>query len=90
MHSFNEKDLSKSLLKLRKRVINDEGDFQPKGAVYISCAGRAGAQFSSEDQNEIALIREIIGDIPLCGFYAGGEILNARIYGYTGILTLFL
>ena len=39
---------------------------------------------------EIGLIREQLGDFPLVGFSAGGEISNARLYGYTGILVLFL
>ncbi len=83
-------DLSKTLVKLRKRVMNEHGCFEPKAAIYISCAGRAQAQFAGQAKSEIKLIRDIIGDVPLCGFYAGGEISNARLYGYTGILTLFL
>ncbi|MFN3700829.1 MAG: FIST N-terminal domain-containing protein [Alphaproteobacteria bacterium] len=39
---------------------------------------------------EMALVREIIGDVPLAGFYASGEIHAGRLYGYTGILVLFL
>lgn len=38
---------------------------------------------------ELALIKEIIGDIPLVSYYASGEISNAQLYGYTGILILF-
>ena len=30
-----------------------------------------------------------IGDVPLVGFFAGGEIANNRLYGYTGVLTVF-
>ena len=37
-----------------------------------------------------AMIRERLGDIPLAGFFAGGEISHDRLYGYTGVLTLFL
>lgn len=87
-------DLSRSLLELRKRVQNDTGLFEPKGAVYVSCAARASTAASQagsgNEFSEMQLIRDIIGDIPLTGFYAGGEISNARLYGYTGILTLFL
>lgn len=84
-------DLSRSLLELRKRVERDTGRFEPKGALYVSCVARG---FSLPEGNsrseEMSLIQEIIGDVPLTGFYAGGEVLNARLYGYTGILTLFL
>ncbi len=36
------------------------------------------------------LIRDELGDLPLAGFYANGEISNNRLYGYTGVLALFL
>lgn len=83
-------DLCKNLLDLRARVKKDYGDFQPKAALYVSCLARAFHDPASSVQSEIELIRDIIGDIPLAGFYAGGEINRARLYGYTGILTLFL
>ena len=83
-------DLSKSLLDLRKRIQNDTVRFEPKGAVYVSCVARAFSQSEPGITGEMKLVREIIGDVPLVGFYAGGEISNARLYGYTGILTLFL
>jgi len=89
-HETVREDLSKTLVKLRKRATDASGRFEPKGAIYISCAGRAQAEFEGKAPSEMALIQEIIGDVPLCGFYAGGEISNARLYGYTGILTLFL
>lgn len=83
-------DLSKSLVQLRKRATDATGLFDPKGAIYVSCAGRAVDQDHDDHNSEMALIQEIIGDVPLTGFYAGGEICNARLYGFTGILTLFL
>jgi hypothetical protein len=30
-----------------------------------------------------------LGDVPLVGFLAGGEIANQQVYGYTGVLTVF-
>lgn len=83
-------DLSKSLLQLRKRVQGASGAFKPKGAIYVSCVARANHNSKDEERNELKLIQDIIGDVPLCGFYAGGEISNGRLYGYSGILTLFL
>lgn len=83
-------DLCKSLLELRDRITKDHGEFNPKGAIYVSCLGRAFSREELPENHEISLIRDIIGDIPLTGFYAGGEISSARLYGYTGILTLFL
>ena len=82
-------DLSKALITLHNRVMADRGTFEPKGALYISCIARGFAQNPAVAADEIALIRDIIGDIPLCGFYAGGEINNARFYSYAGVITLF-
>ncbi len=89
-HDSVYEDLSTQLLSLRERVQKDTGTFEPKGALYISCAARAFNEFEDGQKNEMQLIHEIIGDVPLTGFYAGGEINKARLYGYTGILTLFL
>lgn len=61
----------------------------PRGAIYISCLGR-GRHLFGEDSAELKLIRERLGDCPLAGFYANGEIFHNRLYGYTGVLTLFL
>jgi small ligand-binding sensory domain FIST len=38
---------------------------------------------------EMELIRDALGDFPLVGFFANGEISHNRLYGYTGVLTLF-
>ena len=34
--------------------------------------------------------RKALGDFPLVGFFCNGEISHNRLYGYTGVLTLFL
>ena len=36
------------------------------------------------------MIRDALGDFPLVGFSAGGEICHDRLYTYTGVLALFL
>lgn len=61
----------------------------PKGGIYVTCVAR-GARLFGQDGVETALIRDYLGDFPLTGFFAGGEISNAQLYGYTGVLTLFL
>ncbi|MEN8175486.1 MAG: FIST C-terminal domain-containing protein [Pseudomonadota bacterium] len=60
----------------------------PKGALYHSCLGR-GRYLFGEDSAELRLVAEELGDLPLVGFYANGEISHHRLYGYTGVLTLF-
>ena len=58
------------------------------GAVYISCAGRGGPHFGAPSA-ELQLVRKALGDVPLTGFFAGGEIAHQNLYGYTGVLTVF-
>ncbi len=60
----------------------------PKAGVYVSCVAR-GANLFGEPGVETRLIRETLGDFPLVGFFANGEISRDRLYGHTGVLTLF-
>jgi small ligand-binding sensory domain FIST len=73
-------------------VTRQKGAFAPRGALYVSCVARAGTPFAADGQpgGEMALVREILGDIPLAGFYANGEIANATLYGHTAVVILFL
>ena len=47
-----------------------------------------GANLFGSTSPEVALLRREIGDIPLAGMSCDGEISNARLYGYTGVLAL--
>ena len=58
------------------------------GAVYVSCAGRGGPHFGAPSA-ELAIVRHALGDVPLAGFFANGEIARHHLYGYTGVLTVF-
>ena len=58
------------------------------GAIYVSCAGRGGPHFGAPSA-ELQLVRRALGDVPLIGFFAGGEIAHQHVYGYTGVLTVF-
>jgi small ligand-binding sensory domain FIST len=60
----------------------------PKAGVYVSCVARGASLFGDEGV-EATVIRETLGDFPLIGFFANGEISRDRLYGHTGILTLF-
>jgi small ligand-binding sensory domain FIST len=58
------------------------------GAVYVSCSGRGGPHFGGPSA-ELQWIRHALGDVPLVGFFASGEIAHQNLYGYTGVLTVF-
>lgn len=59
------------------------------GAVYVSCSGRGGAHFGGPSA-ELQIIQHALGDVPLVGFFAAGEIGHHHLYGYTGVLTVFV
>jgi small ligand-binding sensory domain FIST len=79
-----EADLKRMLERLAARA-----DRPVKGALYHCCVARGPNLFGHEAE-ETRLITEALGDIPLVGFLANGEVCNNRLYGYTGVLTLFL
>lgn len=76
-------DLDLMLLGLKGRL-----SAPPRGGIYCSCLGR-GVNLFGPDSAELRQIRDTLGDFPLVGFYASGEVSQDRIYGYTGVLTLF-
>ena len=78
-----EADMRRMLRALKARAP------RPKGGVYYSCVGRGPNLFGAES-GELRIIQEELGDLPLTGFYCNGEISHNRLYGYTGVLTLFL
>ena len=59
------------------------------GAIYVSCTGRGGPHFG-QPSAELQIVRRALGDVPLAGFFAGGEIAHHHLYGYTGVLTVFV
>lgn len=77
-------DMLRMLGDLRKRA---KGEI--RGGVYYTCLGRGRYQFGSNSE-ELKMIRDELGEFPLVGFFANGEISHNRLYGYTGVLTLFL
>ena len=80
-----ENDLIRMLTQLKQRA----GDQTPRGALYYTCLGRGQYMFGRKSR-ELEIIRQHLGDVPLIGFYANGEVSRNRLYGYTGVLTLFL
>jgi small ligand-binding sensory domain FIST len=88
------RDLIRICTELREEAEGDAGadSAGPRriaGAIYVSCTGRGGAHFGAPSA-ELQTVRRALGDVPLVGFYAAGEIARHHLYGYTGVLTAFL
>lgn len=79
------RDMDRMLADLKRRC----GERMPRGALWFSCMARCQDQFVQEP-GELARIRTVFPDLPLVGMYCGGEIAQSRLYGYTGVLALFL
>ncbi|UCH75708.1 MAG: FIST C-terminal domain-containing protein [Rhodospirillales bacterium] len=77
-------DLHRMLGRLRQRAAGGI-----RGALYYTCVARGPNQFGPGSR-EMKIIADELGDIPIAGLFANGEINHDRLYGYTGVLTLFL
>jgi small ligand-binding sensory domain FIST len=90
------RDLVRICSEIRDELEGDDGDGGPgpgaargmRGAVYISCNGRGGPHFGAPSA-ELRIVQRALGDVPLVGFFAAGEIARRHLYGYTGVLTVF-
>ena len=78
-------DMRRMAADLKRRV----GNRPIRGGLYVSCAARGPNQFA-DPERETQLIRDALGEFPMVGFFANGELNRDRIYAYTGVLTLFL
>lgn len=66
---------------------------RPRGALYFSCVARGEHMFGDRGA-EVEIIRRALAQsssepLPLVGFFCNGEISSDRLYGYTGVLTVF-
>lgn len=82
-------DMQHMLDNIAGRLKQKTNDNIIKGGLYISCLGRGREQFG-HDSEEIKMIQKTLGNFPLTGFFANGEIHHDKLYGYTGVLTLFI
>jgi small ligand-binding sensory domain FIST len=80
-------DLIRMTTELREEIESEGHNI--RGGIYVSCVARGEALFGDAG-HEMELIKANLGDFPLVGFYANGEIARDTLYGYTGVLTLFI
>ena len=65
---------------------------QPFAGLLVTCNGRGRSLFHEED-HDLTIIRERLGEVPIAGFFAAGEIGpiggKSFLHGHTACLTLF-
>lgn len=88
---FVRRDGASALADLKRMVadVKRRADTPPRAALYYSCVAR-GPNLFGQGSVELKTIADLLGDVPLIGFFANGEISNNRLYGYTGVLSLIL
>jgi len=79
-----EQDMRRMLAELERAL---QGP--PRGGIYYTCLARGPNLFGANSE-ELKLIEDALGSFPLVGFFGNGEISHDRLYGYTGVLTLFV
>ena len=79
-------DLIRACTELRDELETD--GLTIRGGVYVSCVARGRSLFGAAGA-EVGILQSQLGEFPLVGFFANGEIAQHRLYGYTGVLTLF-
>ena len=84
-HAGAVKDLDRMLQGLTTRLAGRPA----RAGIYVSCVARGPNLFGTQS-DEIRQIRNALGEVPLVGFFASGEISRDRLYGYTGVLTVFV
>lgn len=80
---------SNDLDEMLARVSQQLNGRRARGALYHSCVERGRSLFGDNSQ-ELKRIQAELGDVPLSGFFASGEIYQNQLYTHTGVLTLFL
>ncbi len=77
---------------LTRRPGDEEGATIPAGALLFTCNGR-GARMFPTPNHDAAVIRELLGPIPVAGFFAMGELgpIGGQnfIHGYTASVAVF-
>jgi small ligand-binding sensory domain FIST len=89
---FHVRDARTAEEDLKLLLESEKLDAQAAGALLFTCNGR-GSRLFEEPNFESTIIRQALGDVPLAGFFAAGEIGPIAgenfIHGFTASLVLF-
>ncbi|MEO6463726.1 MAG: FIST N-terminal domain-containing protein [Candidatus Eisenbacteria bacterium] len=85
-------DLDAHMGRYAQKVLAVPGVTPPAGALLFSCLGR-GQNLYGRPDHDTDLFREKVGDVPLGGFFANGEIGSVggttHLHGFTSSFALF-
>jgi small ligand-binding sensory domain FIST len=91
-HIRDEVTADEDLRHLLRTAVMTGGEPAPAGALLFTCNGRGTRMFSSSN-HDINCLRDILGNIPVAGFFAQGEIGPVGnqnfLHGFTASVALF-
>jgi small ligand-binding sensory domain FIST len=89
-HIRDQQSADEELRQLLAAVHNDTSS--PDGALLFTCNGRGTRLFSQSD-HDARLLQDVLGNIPLAGFFAAGELgpIGGKnfMHGFTASVALF-
>jgi small ligand-binding sensory domain FIST len=89
---FHARDAKTAAEDLQLLLDGEVMDDAPFGALLFTCNGRGQKLFGTPD-HDVSIIRERLGQVPIAGFFAAGEIgpIGDRsfLHGHTASLALF-
>jgi small ligand-binding sensory domain FIST len=89
---FHVRDAQTAVEDLQLLLDTQQLEDSPFAGLLVTCNGRGRSLFHEEDL-DLTIIRERIGDVPISGYFAAGEIgpIGGRsfLHGHTACLTLF-
>ena len=91
---FHIRDFASADAELRQLLssVRDRQQPPPAGGLLFTCNGR-GTKLFPKPHHDASLIREYLGDLPLAGFFAAGELgpIGGRnfLHGFTASMALF-
>jgi small ligand-binding sensory domain FIST len=90
---FHVRDAATADEDLRESLLSVRGRHQPAGALLFPCNGR-GSQMFDAPNHDAAVADELLGGVPIAGFFAAGELgpIGGKnfLHGFTASLAIFL
>ena len=89
---FHVRDAQTAVEDLQLLLDAQQLDDRPFAGLLVTCNGR-GRNLFHEDDHDLTIIRERLGEVPIAGFFAAGEIGpiggTSFLHGHTACLTTF-
>jgi len=89
---FHVRDAQTADQDLRSLLEGERSSAPPAGALLFTCNGR-GTRLFPEPNHDVGVIRELLGPVPVAGFFAMGEIgpIGGQnfLHGFTASVVLF-